>query len=168
MDHGFAAGERGLERCGVGEIADERFAADAFEVGEVAGFADEEAEIGAFGGERPGHMMADETGGACEEDFHRLESTNAILNRRVAWRVCGQWTGESPDNAKLHYNRRVEVMRMPIVSTTTRGQLTFRKEIFQHVGIKPGEKLEFDLLPGGESVAGRCGKRAASAILPDA
>jgi bifunctional DNA-binding transcriptional regulator/antitoxin component of YhaV-PrlF toxin-antitoxin module len=39
---------------------------------------------------------------------------------------------------------------MAIVSTTSRGQVTFRKEIFQHVGIRPGEKLEIDLLPGGE------------------
>jgi bifunctional DNA-binding transcriptional regulator/antitoxin component of YhaV-PrlF toxin-antitoxin module len=39
---------------------------------------------------------------------------------------------------------------MPIVSTTSRGQVTLRKEIFQHVGVKPGEKLEIDLLPGGE------------------
>jgi len=52
-------------------------------------------------------------------------------------------------------------MRMPIVSTTTRGQLTFRKEIFQHVGIKPGEKLEFDLLPGGE-IRGRAVRKKGS------
>jgi bifunctional DNA-binding transcriptional regulator/antitoxin component of YhaV-PrlF toxin-antitoxin module len=39
---------------------------------------------------------------------------------------------------------------MAIVKTTSRGQVTLRKEIFQHVGIKPGEKLEIDLLPGGE------------------
>ena len=39
---------------------------------------------------------------------------------------------------------------MAIVSTTSRGQVTLRKEVFQHVGIKPGEKLEIDLLPGGE------------------
>jgi hypothetical protein len=39
---------------------------------------------------------------------------------------------------------------MAIVGTTTRGQITLRKEIFQHVGVKPGEKLEIDLLPGGE------------------
>ena len=39
---------------------------------------------------------------------------------------------------------------MAIVSTTSRGQVTLRKEIFQHVGIRPGEKLEIDLLPGGE------------------
>lgn len=39
---------------------------------------------------------------------------------------------------------------MAIVSTTSRGQVTLRKEILHHVGIKPGEKLEIDLLPGGE------------------
>jgi len=39
---------------------------------------------------------------------------------------------------------------MTIVSTTSRGQVTLRKEIFQHVGIRPGEKLEIELLPGGE------------------
>jgi len=39
---------------------------------------------------------------------------------------------------------------MAIVTTTSRGQVTLRKEIFQHVGIRPGEKLEIELLPGGE------------------
>jgi antitoxin component of MazEF toxin-antitoxin module len=28
--------------------------------------------------------------------------------------------------------------------------VTLRKEIFQHVGVSPGEKLEIELLPGGE------------------
>jgi antitoxin PrlF len=37
-----------------------------------------------------------------------------------------------------------------ILSTTSRGQVTLRKEILQHVGIKPGDKLEIELLPGGE------------------
>jgi bifunctional DNA-binding transcriptional regulator/antitoxin component of YhaV-PrlF toxin-antitoxin module len=50
---------------------------------------------------------------------------------------------------------------MPIVSTTSRGQVTLRKEIFQHVGIKPGEKLEIDLLPGGE-FRGRAVKKKGS------
>jgi bifunctional DNA-binding transcriptional regulator/antitoxin component of YhaV-PrlF toxin-antitoxin module len=39
---------------------------------------------------------------------------------------------------------------MAIVSTTSRGQVTLRKEILRHVGIRPGEKLEIELLPGGE------------------
>jgi len=39
---------------------------------------------------------------------------------------------------------------MAIVGTTTRGQITLRKEVFQHLGVRPGEKLEIELLPGGE------------------
>ena len=31
---------------------------------------------------------------------------------------------------------------------TARGQVTFRKEVLQHLGIKPGDKLELELLPG--------------------
>ena len=37
-------------------------------------------------------------------------------------------------------------------SGTTRGQVTFRKEVLQHLGIKPGEKIELDLLPDGRGV----------------
>lgn len=47
---------------------------------------------------------------------------------------------------------------MAIVSTTSRGQVTLRKEFFRHLGIKPGEKLEIDLLPGGE-IRGRAAKK---------
>ena len=39
---------------------------------------------------------------------------------------------------------------MAIFSTTSRGQVTLRKDIFQHIGVRPGDKLEIDKLPGGE------------------
>ena len=55
-----------------------------------------------------------------------------------------------PSNAKVHYDSTRRWDKMAIVSTTSRGQVTLRKEIFQHVGIRPGEKLEIELLPGGE------------------
>jgi bifunctional DNA-binding transcriptional regulator/antitoxin component of YhaV-PrlF toxin-antitoxin module len=45
-----------------------------------------------------------------------------------------------------------------VVKTTSRGQATFRKEFFQHVGIKPGEAFEIDYLPGGE-FRGRAAKK---------
>ena len=38
---------------------------------------------------------------------------------------------------------------MTILTVTARGQVTFRKEVLQHLGIKPGEKIELSLLPGG-------------------
>ena len=36
---------------------------------------------------------------------------------------------------------------MAILTVTARGQLTLRKEVLQHLGIKPGDKIELDLLP---------------------
>ncbi|KAF0162009.1 MAG: regulator of stationary/sporulation protein expression [Rhodocyclaceae bacterium] len=41
---------------------------------------------------------------------------------------------------------------MPKLTVTTRGQVTFRKEVLQHLGIKPGDKIDLDLLPDGRGV----------------
>jgi bifunctional DNA-binding transcriptional regulator/antitoxin component of YhaV-PrlF toxin-antitoxin module len=50
---------------------------------------------------------------------------------------------------------------MTILTVTTRGQVTFRKKVLQHLGIKAGEKIELDLLPDGRGVikAARSGGR---------
>ena len=43
-------------------------------------------------------------------------------------------------------------MRNCSVSTltiTARGQVTFRRDVLQHLGIRPGEKIELDKLPDG-------------------
>ena len=40
---------------------------------------------------------------------------------------------------------------MSTLTVTARGQVTFRKEVLQHLGIKPGEKIELDLLPHGRA-----------------
>jgi AbrB family looped-hinge helix DNA binding protein len=40
---------------------------------------------------------------------------------------------------------------MAILTVTERGQVTFRKEVLRHLGIKPGEKIELDLLPDGRA-----------------
>lgn len=41
---------------------------------------------------------------------------------------------------------------MTTLTVTTRGQVTFRKKVLQHLGIKPGGKIELDLLPDGQGV----------------
>jgi bifunctional DNA-binding transcriptional regulator/antitoxin component of YhaV-PrlF toxin-antitoxin module len=41
---------------------------------------------------------------------------------------------------------------MNTLSVTARGQVTFRKKVLQHLGIKPGEKIALDLLPDGRGV----------------
>jgi bifunctional DNA-binding transcriptional regulator/antitoxin component of YhaV-PrlF toxin-antitoxin module len=40
---------------------------------------------------------------------------------------------------------------MTELSVTSRGQVTFRKEVLQHLGLKPGDKIEIDLLPDGRA-----------------
>ena len=50
---------------------------------------------------------------------------------------------------------------MKTLTVTTRGQVTFRKKVLEHLGIKPGEKIELDLLPDGRGMirgARRTGK----------
>ena len=38
---------------------------------------------------------------------------------------------------------------MTTLTVTVRGQVTFRKDVLQHLGIRPGEKIELDKLPDG-------------------
>jgi AbrB family looped-hinge helix DNA binding protein len=38
---------------------------------------------------------------------------------------------------------------MATLTVTARGQVTIRKDVLQHLGIEPGEKIEVDKLPDG-------------------
>lgn len=40
---------------------------------------------------------------------------------------------------------------MTTLSVTTRGQVTFRKDVLKHLGIQPGGKIRLDLLPDGRA-----------------
>ena len=41
---------------------------------------------------------------------------------------------------------------MTKLTVTAKGQVTFRKDVLQHLGIKPGDKIELDLLPDGRGL----------------
>jgi bifunctional DNA-binding transcriptional regulator/antitoxin component of YhaV-PrlF toxin-antitoxin module len=41
---------------------------------------------------------------------------------------------------------------MTTLTVTARGQVTFRKRVMQHLGVKPGGRIELDLLPDGQGV----------------
>ncbi len=41
---------------------------------------------------------------------------------------------------------------MSTLTITSRGQVTFNKDLLQHLGLKPGDKIEVDLLPGGRGL----------------
>lgn len=40
---------------------------------------------------------------------------------------------------------------MTTLTVTARGQVTFRKEVLQHLGIEPGDKIQLHLLPDGRA-----------------
>jgi len=39
---------------------------------------------------------------------------------------------------------------MPTLAVTMKGQVTLKRDLLRHLGIRPGERVELDLLPGGE------------------
>ncbi len=41
---------------------------------------------------------------------------------------------------------------MSTLTVTARGQVTFRKDVLRHLGVKPGEKIELELLPDGQAI----------------
>jgi bifunctional DNA-binding transcriptional regulator/antitoxin component of YhaV-PrlF toxin-antitoxin module len=40
-------------------------------------------------------------------------------------------------------------MAVAVLTVTSRGQVTFRRDVLKHLGLKPGDRLEVELLPGG-------------------
>jgi bifunctional DNA-binding transcriptional regulator/antitoxin component of YhaV-PrlF toxin-antitoxin module len=36
---------------------------------------------------------------------------------------------------------------------TAKGQVTLKRELLQHLGVKPGERIDFDKLPGASCVS---------------
>ncbi len=40
---------------------------------------------------------------------------------------------------------------MITLTVTARGQVTFRKDVLEHLGVKPGDKIHLDLLPDGRA-----------------
>jgi AbrB family looped-hinge helix DNA binding protein len=50
----------------------------------------------------------------------------------------------------MHYHATdTEELVMTTLTVTSRGQVTFRKDVLQHLGIRPGERIEVDKLPDG-------------------
>jgi antitoxin PrlF len=47
----------------------------------------------------------------------------------------------------VHY-----IFRMTTLTVTERGQVTIRKDVLKHLGIKPGGKIAIDLLPDGQAI----------------
>jgi hypothetical protein len=80
VNNGIAAGEGVFYGFGTGEISHIRFAPNALEIADSAGFSHQHAQVSTLRGERTGHMIANETGRACEENTHRKNLGTFILN----------------------------------------------------------------------------------------
>jgi bifunctional DNA-binding transcriptional regulator/antitoxin component of YhaV-PrlF toxin-antitoxin module len=39
---------------------------------------------------------------------------------------------------------------MASLAVTIKGQITLKRDLLLHLGVQPGERIEFDKLPGGE------------------
>ena len=39
---------------------------------------------------------------------------------------------------------------MTTLTVTSKGQVTLKKELLQHLGVRPGQKIEVDTLPDGQ------------------
>lgn len=40
---------------------------------------------------------------------------------------------------------------MTTLTITSRGQVTFKKDVLRHLGLRPGDKIRLDLLPQGRA-----------------
>ena len=52
----------------------------------------------------------------------------------------------------MHLSKDYKGIVMATLTVTAKGQVTFRKDVLQHLGIKPWEKIELDLLPDGRGL----------------
>ena len=48
---------------------------------------------------------------------------------------------------------------MTLLTVTARGQVTFRKDVLKHLGIRPGDKIRLELLPDGRAELKLSGRR---------
>lgn len=39
---------------------------------------------------------------------------------------------------------------MSSLAVTMKGEVTLERDLLQHLGVRPGERIEFDKMPGGE------------------
>ena len=42
-----------------------------------------------------------------------------------------------------------DIVQMTALTLTSKGQVTIRKEVLRHLGVKPGDKILVDMVPGG-------------------
>lgn len=79
---------------------------------------------------------------------------NVVARARA--RMAGGRDGSLESKAVLPY-----FPAMSTLSVTAKGQVTLRKDVLKHLGVRPGDKIDVDMLPNGriEVRAARSGGR---------
>jgi bifunctional DNA-binding transcriptional regulator/antitoxin component of YhaV-PrlF toxin-antitoxin module len=82
---------------------------------------------------------------------HNLAADYFARGPSLLFQDAGSGGNHIACNAVLHYysiwSRRIQIMTT--LTVTARGQVTFRKDVLQHLGIRPGERIELNKLPDG-------------------
>jgi antitoxin PrlF len=90
-----------------------------------------------------------------------------IHNRTVRSHKCSQMSCDLPSSAvtegdgsirllesegNLHYSVPSVIRKtlMPSIALSMKGQVTLKRDLLAHLGVKPGERIEIEKLPGGE------------------
>jgi antitoxin PrlF len=55
-----------------------------------------------------------------------------------------QWGARLASKVKLPYSPAMTSLKL-----TSKGQITIRKEVISHLGLKAGDKIDVEMLPGG-------------------
>ena len=76
------------------------------------------------------------------------QRTYSIFTSRIGGGRRGEGTSPLAGNAVSHYYP-TQTMKKTTLTVTGRGQVTFRKDVLQHLGIQKGGKIELDKLPDG-------------------
>ena len=68
-----------------------------------------------------------------------IQAADLVLENNAVWHY-------------FNYETDLKGMLMTTLSVTARGQVTFKKGVLKHLGIRPGGKIRLDLLPDGRAL----------------
>jgi AbrB family looped-hinge helix DNA binding protein len=58
-----------------------------------------------------------------------------------------------------------DILNMATLTVTAKGQVTLKKEVLQHLGVRPGDRIDVDLLPGGKLEVAAVDRRPAAGSI---
>jgi hypothetical protein len=102
MDNRIATLKRRTQRFRLGQVANDRLPANTFKIFQIACFANQNPKVSTLGRQCKRYMMADKSGSACEEDFHKpvVSGQFSVVNSRTCTTTVGDPTKNSACEGK--------------------------------------------------------------------